>query len=317
MVDLKRTIPLSQSQQVAPLWPPFNTTIHRIIRYGGNNAFTDTSTQTNSQTDHPGVYVTSISINGRDGKFLNFFELDVTATFIEEYIEASELFSRCGKAKFTAAEKEKMAQSTRVDTAYGVLLVKNKTRFIDSASSVDELREIANGLHRRMITPSLGQNRAHEYQIQSPQYIGCSTRLSRRLKDYDVATGLKSVNKPLAFLLHVLKALGHRPVLTRRVVAKDGLNVTDGGGKPGIKSSRLSDTKDSVWAQTDVLRTNLDLSMTDVDLRKECIKNVAEIDKLRVDSEPLAREIHRMNARIDEEVELQKITALLLPKRQA
>ncbi|KAK1967083.1 hypothetical protein LY78DRAFT_709213 [Colletotrichum sublineola] len=180
----------------------------------------DTSTQTNSQTDHPGVYVISISINGRDGKFLNFFELNVTATFIEEYIEASELFSRCGKAKFTAAEKEKMAQSTRVDTAYGVLLVKSKTRFIDSASSVDELREIANGLHRRMITPSLGQNRAHEYQIQSPQYIGCSTRLSRRLKDYDVATGLKSVNKPLAFLLHVLEALGHRPVLTRRVVAK-------------------------------------------------------------------------------------------------
>ncbi|KDN70859.1 hypothetical protein CSUB01_04372 [Colletotrichum sublineola] len=264
-------------------------------------------------TDHPGVYVISISINGRDGKFLNFFELNVTATFIEEYIEASELFSRCGKAKFTAAEKEKMAQSTRVDTAYGVLLVKSKTRFIDSASSVDELREIANGLHRRMITPSLGQNRAHEYQIQSPQYIGCSTRLSRRLKDYDVATGLKSVNKPLAFLLHVLEALGHRPPAERLFIAlarsylwQDGLNVTDGGGKPGIKSSRLSDAKDSVWAQTDVLRTNLDLSMTDVDLRKECIKNVAEIDKLRVDSESLAREIHCMNARIDEEVETSK-----------
>ncbi|KAK2003642.1 hypothetical protein LX36DRAFT_78763 [Colletotrichum falcatum] len=171
-----------------------------------------------SQTDDPGVYVISISIKGRDGKFLGWYELELVATYIDDYIEASEILQRGGP--LTGEEEEKVDQAISIDTAYGVPLVKDKTRFVDGASSIAELREVAAGLRRRIIKPHPGRTDAQKHQIQSPQYVGCSTKLSGELKHYDAATGLKGVSEPWSFLVHVLKAVEYEPVLTSRVVAK-------------------------------------------------------------------------------------------------
>ncbi|KAK2031845.1 hypothetical protein LX32DRAFT_680828 [Colletotrichum zoysiae] len=264
----------------------------------------DPSEAYSAHTDHPGIYVITVSVKDRGGKFLSRYELESVATSVEDYIEASEILERDGS--LTAEEREKVDFAKSVDTAYGVPLIDNRARYVDGDSSVRNLREMADGLRRRVIQPHPGEGDARRHQTQAPQYVGCSTKLSRRLKDYDVATGLRSVNKPLSFLLHVLMASGYEPVITRRVVVKDGLNVAEGGGRPGIKNHRLQDAKQSVWAEEDALRTNLDLTLTDVTERKEFLGNIDKIDALRMEGQSHLRSIERSNARIERALDYQE-----------
>ncbi|WQF76251.1 hypothetical protein CDEST_01265 [Colletotrichum destructivum] len=288
----------------------------------------DPSEEYGSQTDEPGVYVIAVGIHGRGGKFLNWDELGFVATVIDEYADAFEIRERRGV--LTLDEEEKLQQADRIDAAYGLAPGKAGMRFIESASIVGKARELANGIRRRIIQPYPGPAAGEVHQTQSPQYIGCSTKLSGRLKDYDVATGLKLVNRPLALLVHVLKSLGHEPFLTRRVVVKvyrasqlqvaerlfialarsylwqDGLNVAEGGSRAGINGPRLADSKDSVWVRSSIMRTNLDLSMEDVAERQEYLHNIVAIDDLQVRINSKIRQINQNLASLDEAVEFQE-----------
>ncbi|KAK2045611.1 hypothetical protein LZ31DRAFT_593892 [Colletotrichum somersetense] len=205
----------------------------------------DPSEDYSTQTDHPGVYVIAI-----------------VATFVDEYIEASEILERGGS--LTVEEEEKVDLANRVVTAYGVPPVENKARFVEGGSSVRNLREISDGLRRCMIQPYSGEEDARRHQTQAPQYVGCSTKLSRRLKDYDVATGLES--QPVAERLFI--------ALARSYLWQDGFNIAEGGESHAITSHRLQDARHSVWAEEDILRTNLDLTLVDVKERKEFLGNI-------------------------------------------
>ncbi|OHE93779.1 hypothetical protein CORC01_10905 [Colletotrichum orchidophilum] len=102
---------------------------------------------------------------------------------------------------------------------------------------------MANGLRRRQ-GQHPGPDLVKVPQHQNPLYIGCSTELSTRLKAYNVNGSLANVNKPLAFLLSVLRHAGLEPELTQRIVVK----VWNASCKFLANMEAISDCHDKILA---------------------------------------------------------------------
>lgn len=207
--------------------------------------------------DGPGIYVVGLSIVSRGGRFVDASELNALIKNLEKYIVGADLLlDDWDPTAATASERAAVALVTTVDVRFGRPPPgATKARFITNRDNVQAAGYLVASLRRRLVT--MEATNPKEFTIQSPQYVGCSEKISQRLASYEVGvspSSLRGVNKMLGLTLCLL---GHQglspkinPVAALRVwqagqlpkaemmmaalagayVTQDGFNLEEGGG---------------------------------------------------------------------------------------
>lgn len=147
--------------------------------YEQNPAFQD-EYQYNAKTV-PGTYAVSVSIRGREGKFLNQKELERMAEWVDEYAEAAETFHSAGQwdmgnlqhAEHRGRVEMMDAKLSGVGSKVGG---SNAPKFAQLPGTVRKIRELARMLRRRIdATLPAKDNVQYDYQVQAPIMIGCTS----------------------------------------------------------------------------------------------------------------------------------------------
>ncbi|KAJ0301739.1 hypothetical protein COL516b_007716 [Colletotrichum fioriniae] len=207
-----------------------------------------------------GIYVIAVSIDGGDGRFLNWSELGELIMILQNYADVYTLHKR-GTPK-NMAELVKISVAKEIDLAVNGQWTDTKTRFICNDTQHQHVLAFIENLQRRRAPMFPGVVEAAVHQEQCPLYVGCSTKLNGRLPKYSLSTNLDGINNLLGLLISALRHMDSEPAITRRVVMKtwkrsqlpvaerlvsalarsyvwqDGLNIAEGGANEDIRDRK-------------------------------------------------------------------------------
>ncbi|KAI0168934.1 hypothetical protein GGR52DRAFT_552863 [Hypoxylon sp. FL1284] len=244
-----------------------------------------------------GSYLIGISIDGRQGAFLNQREIKSVIEVVEEYREGCEAWgsddiddsydqSQMDPAKRAATERALLIDNEMESASHkwrqGQKLTQPKfSNGRKGVSNVDELAEML----RRRVDARFDED---TYQTSSPSYVGCAHGLPVLSAMYDPdCGGPTSSSQVLRLLLACIRHVGLEPlvhrapmamvweeemigpaevlvtVLSQSLITLDGLNVV----KPGTATSSGNEnlnlykrTKEHVFARRDWFGQNIDAS---------------------------------------------------------
>ncbi|KAI8260206.1 hypothetical protein K4K58_002110 [Colletotrichum sp. SAR11_239] len=271
-----------------------------------------------------GIYVIGIYLKNRNYKFLTYDEITTITRELESYIDAYRICKNGGPKN--TGEEAKVQAAVDIDGAYDKSIVTDiqsvtRLRFIDSSGGVEKMRCLVAGLRRRR-RPLQHVADGQIHQHQSPLYVGCSTKLQQRLKDYSTTNRMDSINKPLALLMCALKKAGLEPEFTQRVVLKtwqpaqlptaerlviamarsylwqDGFNVAEGGGKSG--NAHTTNAQVEVMTRMPYMSENVTRTLQDIGDRARFLESFKTIRGAETEILSLAQTIDEDSFRIDQ-----------------
>lgn len=249
-----------------------------------------------------GIYVVGISINGRNGEFLTGNELQELADNLDKYI----LGCRMGagvhngileRSRLTQDQQNAIDFAVEVDKTYGtwvhVVDRKWKPRYLlpndrHNSRMSALLRSLqARAREAKRLDPT-GQTRT----IQSPLYVGCSSKMQERVEAYVPRTDIKSAfskaNTLYALTMSLLRRQGLHPVpkiisavrtwkgsqlsraemlvaaLANCYVTQDGFNINKAGQTAETSGVSTSTAKQMVFGLKKFMKENVSQSLTDV-----------------------------------------------------
>ncbi|KAK3987084.1 hypothetical protein QBC44DRAFT_310648 [Cladorrhinum sp. PSN332] len=265
-----------------------------------------------------GVYVLGVTIDGRDGAFLNVNEYAELLTNLKSYLQGcGDIFSP--QAGRTAQQKgASKAFIDQIDNFYGENTDPHTPRWVREAQSFQLTKQFFNSLRARYQALREVDKTHLVYSAQGPQYVGCSKDVETRVRDYiphKKKSALRNANKMLGLLLCLLGYQGLKPqvqhVTAIRTWAEDQLSeaemlvtllasgyVTQGG----MNKKEAGQTKEEGFRQTpktiqhseeyvlgakEDLKRNLDHSLKDIDL-------LEHLEGIRTRVEGLPRRVERL-----------------------
>lgn len=292
-----------------------------------------------NENSSPGTYVVSLSIKGRQGKFLNIKELGKLADRVDEYANGAGLWSRNHKAWDDQDPRHGPAKAfiKEVDSTVGRADPDGTPRFGDNASAIEKLKELARMFRRRAVASLDVQNQGKTNQTQAPVMVGCTAEtIGKRTKAhvpqwsevnplYPAANSLQSTTKTWGLTVSLLYFMDLKPdivhvaalpyfdpndlprtemlltTLARSFVWQDGFNVTQGGGHSDDKwKERGYEEQRNVCHARDFLKNNLSATLQRI---QEVRNKIAIAENLgQVDLDALETEINKLKT---EENELQ------------
>lgn len=292
-----------------------------------------------NENSSPGTYVVSLSIKGRQGKFLNIRELGQLADLVDDYAQAADLWANNDKAwdDKDARHAQGKEFTKEVDSKVGRAEPDGMPRFGDNKSAIHKLRELARMFRRRVDVSLDIQNKGETYQTQAPAMVGCTTEtIGKRTKAHvpqwsevnplhPAANSLQSTTKTWALTLSLLYYMNLRldivhvaalpffdasdlsrtemllTTLARSLVWQDGFNVIQGGGRSDdISVKRGYEEQRNVCHAKDFLKNNLSATLQRI--QEVRIKIAIAKNLKKVDLDALETEINKLKA---EENELQ------------
>lgn len=283
-----------------------------------------------------GTYVVSLSIKGRQGKFLSTRELNHLALLVKDYADGAELWNKNKKAWDNQDHKHIQAKKfiKEVDNAAGRADPGGKPRFGDNGGAVEKLKELRCMFRRRVIASLDVQNHGNTWQIQAPVMVGCTTEtIAKRTSAHKpqftagnlhpAANSLTSTTKTWALTLSLLYYMNLEPevvhvaalpffdpndlprteilltTLARSLVWQDGFNVIQGGGKPDENwDERGYEEQKNVCYSRDFLKNNLAATLQRI---QEVRNKIAIMKNLgKVDLDALETEINKLKTEENE-----------------
>ncbi|KAJ0327780.1 hypothetical protein COL5a_005754 [Colletotrichum fioriniae] len=259
-----------------------------------------------------GIYVIAVSIDGGDGRFLNWSELGELIMILQNYADVYTLHKR-GTPK-NMAELVKISVAKEIDLAVNGQWTDTKTRFICNDTQHQHVLAFIENLQRRRAPMFPGVVEAAVHQEQCPLYVGCSTKLNGRLPKYSLSTNLDGINNLLGLLISALRHMDSEPAITRRVVMKtwkrsqlpvaerlvsalarsyvwqDGLNIAEGGANE-VGYSHSIEAEIEIAVNSTVMEENLTASLQDIRDRKQCLQNLQEAKAIQEKNVKLAVEM--------------------------
>ncbi|KAJ0108282.1 uncharacterized protein J7T55_005259 [Diaporthe amygdali] len=285
----------------------------------------------------PGTYVVSLSIKGREGKFLNIKELRALADWVDEYAEGAETWNSNDR---TWDDQDPLHIAARdfikdVDSRAGRADPDVEPRFGPTTEAIKRLRELARMFRRRADMPLDVQNRGETYQIQAPVMVGCTAEtIAEGTKAhvpqctdvnslYPAANSLQNTTKTWALTVSLLYYMDLEPdivhvaalpffnpndlplteilltTMARSFVWQDGFNVIQGGGKSDENyQNRGYEEKRNVCHARDFLEKNLFMSLERI---QELRNKIAIIENLEgMDLDALDIEVNKLQAKKNE-----------------
>ncbi|KAL2174233.1 uncharacterized protein P884DRAFT_302821 [Thermothelomyces heterothallicus CBS 202.75] len=256
-------------------------------------------------SDGAGVYVAGLSIAGRGGKFLNLGELKVLIMHLERYIAGYKAsVSQSAGNQQTPAAIQALDLVARVDAAYGGQAVRGTPRFITDEISLEAAAHLVASFKSRYNIMREKDPTAAVYMVQSPQYVGCSKELPRRMNEYQLTQNrraLGNINKFLALTVSLLRYQGLSPridivpavrvwkdrqlpkaemlvaALAGAYVTQDGFNLREAGGNnPSIEPHKWLAYEQYTFLEVSYLNDNLEQSAEDL----EKVKKIMEYEEI-------------------------------------
>lgn len=284
-----------------------------------------------------GTYVVSLSIKGRQGKFLSMRELSRLALEVGEYADGAELWIKNKMAWDDQDLKHIQAMKLikEIDSKAGRADPGGKPRFGDNPGAIKKLKELGCMFRRRAIASLDAQNNGDTWQIQAPVMVGCTTEtIGKRTLAHQpqftagnplhpAANSLTSTTKTWALTLSLLYYLDLEPevvhvaalpffdpndlprteilltTLARSLVWQDGFNVIQGGGKPDENcDERGYEEQKNVCHARDFLKNNLAATLQRI---QEVRNKIAIMKNLgKVDLDALETEINKLKTEENE-----------------
>ncbi|KAI6083293.1 hypothetical protein F4821DRAFT_271847 [Hypoxylon rubiginosum] len=248
----------------------------------------------------PGTYLIGISIEDRQGAFLNWKEIKKVTGHLEEYRAGCEAWTQgqlgesYGQSQITSAQKSAIQKACLIDNEMeldddkkwepGSRLVAPKC--MGGKGGVSNINHLIEMLGRR-VNESFDED---TYQISSPVYTGCGRRMPKRLLGHDPDySNLKSSSHVLRLLQSCIRYMGLKPlihsipiievweqrliglsevlvtVLAQSLITIDGLNVIKPGTVPGAGDTNVDfykEAKKAVWVMRPWFRENLQESLS-------------------------------------------------------
>lgn len=169
-----------------------------------------------------GIYVFGLAVKDRQGKWMTAMELKVLIQNLERYVAAYEVWS--GNDNSWPGGRRSMALRdfvNDVDNRIGKHDV-SSPRYITSDAAKDGMVALINSLQRR-VDESLKLDPTGSTQlIQTPLYVGLSTKLSERMPKHDPTSkkdrALENSNKAHGLVCSLMKVQGLSPQAVSRVV---------------------------------------------------------------------------------------------------
>ncbi|KAK1451010.1 hypothetical protein CCUS01_11377 [Colletotrichum cuscutae] len=125
-----------------------------------------------------GICVIAVSVDGRDGKFLNWSELSELITALQTYADAYTIHKR--GAPRGIAELVKTSIAKEIDLAVSGQWTPAETRFIGNDTQHQHVTAFIENLQRRRTPMFPGVAEATIHQEQCPLYLRLTLPLARR-----------------------------------------------------------------------------------------------------------------------------------------
>lgn len=284
-----------------------------------------------------GTYVVSLSIEGRQGRFLNYHELGQLAGHIETYAEYASMWVRNDHAWNYLDARHLVARSfiEEVDNKASQADADSKPLFGATASAVQKLEELARMFDRRA-DPTLDvQNGGQTHQVQAPLMVGCTTEkiakeakahypqwaqgnprvpaagsLQSTMNTWGLTVSLIYYLKLIPVIVHVAALPFMYPAdlprteillttLARSLVWQDGFNVTQGGGKQDDPQQvRGYAEQKNVCHARDFLKNNLAATLQRIQEVRNKISTIENLGEMDLDA--LKAEINKLKAKENE-----------------
>ncbi|KAK1495356.1 hypothetical protein CTAM01_08485 [Colletotrichum tamarilloi] len=129
-------------------------------------------------SNEAGIYVIAVSVDGRDGRFLDWSELGELITTLQTYADAYTIHKR--GAPRGIAELVKTSIAKEIDLAVNEQWTPAETRFIGNDTQHQHVTAFIGNLQRRRTPMFSGVAEATIHQEQCPLYLRLTLSLARR-----------------------------------------------------------------------------------------------------------------------------------------
>lgn len=169
-----------------------------------------------------GIYVFGLAVKDRQGKWLTATELKVLIRDLERYVAAYEYWSNNDNSWSRSRRSRDLRGFVNdVDNQIGKY-DESSPRYITSEDAKDSMMALISSLQRR-VDESLKLDPTGSTQlIQTPLYVGLSTKLADRMPMHDPTStkddALENSNKAHALVCSLMKVQGLSPQAVSRVV---------------------------------------------------------------------------------------------------
>jgi hypothetical protein len=217
--------------------------------------------------DHKGVYVASMAISGRGGKFLKKSELEELIRRLQEYIRAVKVYLKDGAVWKSAADRKVVAD---VDNMFRVNLTVPGLRWVTTGNlpKVEAMVKMLEGYKWDLAVDGVPMK-------QCPLMVGCSQNaVGKRCYSHTPPSGMSGTTATWGLTLCLIKAMGLTPevrtltvlttvekeelpaaerlvtALAQSLVSQDGFNIVDGGGSSENDSAEpVNDAKRHIYGE--------------------------------------------------------------------
>ncbi|KAK1826075.1 hypothetical protein QBC39DRAFT_29890 [Podospora conica] len=260
--------------------------------------------------DGAGVYVIGLTIDGRSGAFISSTEMQTLIDDLEQYVleveAALDQDTAGGQPGSTVWE---------VDHQYGIYTpgANAPSRFIESRSSLDSMRELLAATKTRQSSLSALDGTGTLCSVQAPMYVGCGQNVRDRIRVYapvQQVVAFKNASKPYGLFMSLLHKQGliprpmiiavvrtwgrHQMATAERLVTalagsyvhQGGFNIQEGGGNSPPFYGNVLDVQTYVMVTKGFWKANFDLSRTELataaelDLEVTAAANTKEVASL-------------------------------------
>lgn len=232
-----------------------------------------------------GIYIVSISVLGRSGKWLSANELDQVIVQMKKYIEGYEAWKDHRGNPLTGAHKELHDWMCRIDNVYGLHDAAWGPRFIYKDEALRGWQAFISRLEHRRDASLAVDPTGKTWMIQAPVYTGCSTILEDRSEKYDPSKGirdkLKGVSKSYGLLMSIMANMNRQPLhvckcvlrlwkrdeipiaevlvaaLANSYITQDGLNRETCGGESGLPRKTRTGGRPRRYSRVDELEAEI------------------------------------------------------------
>ncbi|KAK7697687.1 hypothetical protein SLS64_013243 [Diaporthe eres] len=288
-----------------------------------------------------GTYVVSLSIQGRQGKFLNIGELRRLAGLVERYAGAVQtwILNRQTWNMQDPSDVMKRNFIMKVDNMASRADAGGIPLFGTNRAAVEKCEELVKMFRRRAVTSLDIQNQGQTYQIQAPMMVGCTGEtIAKRTKSHypqmtavnplvPAASSLTLTTKTWGLTVSLLYYMGMKPeivhvaalpfmysadlprteilltTLARSFVWQDGFNIIQGGGKSDSHSSDRGKAEEkNVCYARDFLKSNLSATLQRMQEIRNKIAIIKNLSQVNLDA--LEAEVTKLQAK-ESELELE------------
>ncbi|KAI1774831.1 hypothetical protein F4818DRAFT_416865 [Hypoxylon cercidicola] len=286
-----------------------------------------------------GAYFIGISIEDRDGAFLNQKEIKTVMGHLEEYQAGCEAWTHSGLDDSYGQSQISPAQRLAIEN---VMLIDNEMlpeakkwvpgdslkepRCMSGKKGVGNIEALQKMLRKR-INEDFDEN---VYQTSSPGYVGCGRRMPRRLLLHDPDYGdMSQSSTVLKLLVACIRYMGLKPtvhtvpimrvweqaqiglsevlvtVLAQSLITIGGLNVIKPGTVTSSGDSNVDIYKKSkvdVWIMKPWFGENIDQSLDEMEgnhIYREALEKIQSDFMSETELEQLAEEIEKAETRLE------------------